>query len=1226
MKIISSTQFQDLMKTDKRMSEGLFPDLIRRLVKNTCADDCYFAFPNGDAVYTPGWDGIVKNNQKINRFVPIGNSVWELGTNRNSLNKIKTDYEKRKNEQSEVNKSEYTYVVVTTGIINSDKKEAIHNTILKDGIFKEGRILDANDLEAWLEDHLNVAIWLLNEKGKKIEISDIALIDNEWREIIEDCTIPLNSEIFLVGNEANSDKLKQDISTKRDTNIYNISSPYGNEYAYCFTLATIIKKFDKDSRDRFIVVKSKQALDIVTASVTNQIILVKFSCFDFKFADIGDNNYIFFDSFFPSDITLNLPSRNEFLRSLKLLDLGKIKAEKLAFLADYNIIVIKRLLSRIPQHRIPFWAKEKDKCELIPLMLMNELNMEDSGDRDILKSIVGSEQDSYIDKLNYWAEMAGSPVLKKKYKFCINARNECFSFIKVDVYSNRFTSLLQKFRDILFLKENSNNSDKVIYKRIRWSERRIVDIIDGFIIISDLNRSNQIFMDSYMRELYEDLKRNSEALSRAFRYLPNVAELSPFSFMRFINNELKADFVVIKGLLKVNKELFSSNLQYLIAALKKCMGNRETANSAFEVFVNFYFHIDYSDELKKEMIEALEPISTMAGVVQIPLSVKIDRFFEIAEGKDDKKTQAIVESLYSVKNSSIMIPLSDSYRTEDEHSKISITYQEVFNMQSKAFDWLLEHKEALEKNNYINFVEACFRNADVQPIEITKEETSKLLSDINDSSDDEIKGNIYAIAKREIFRLKKSGNDKYQKLIELFESFSDGISLSDEYYKYRYILTNDRFPIDCDLRDDSNNLYNRELQYRKNKQKEVLTLLLKKFGDGIIPRIIKDCSKKAWLIWETLYEFSNDKNRDIKQLIEIGEILGLNVYLSKISPEKQIAVLQAFDCHEMLLKALPYSKEIVQYIDGMSNESLFWESHMPSIVDDVSFDYIFKKYLQFNPVRLIPFFAYQYDCSYEYGVALLKRLSELSEDEQVNKLLSNEQYSLVKIVEDMDRKYYTSELAVCEFNLLKLLMGEIRDYPMGVKKYFWDNPTALSQLIIELNNIPDLNTRPIALQIYSDTIYALDGYCFVPNDYLWQKKSELKKWVDGMLIPTQGQDDSVCRLVKQAIINTLVCYPRRDDEIWPCKEVADILEFLSKKNYDDRFEAASQFYSAYINSRGLRVVNDGSDERMLSERFKMYSEKYAYNHPVVSKALEDIAENYLYESERDKEFSITGRY
>lgn len=118
--------------------------------------------------------------------------------------------------------------------------------------------MDANDLEAWLEDHLNVAIWLLNEKGKKIEISDIALIDNEWREIIEDCTILLNSEIFLVGNEANSDKLKQDISTKRDTNIYNISSPYGNEYAYCFTLATIIKKFDKDLRDRFIVVKANK--------------------------------------------------------------------------------------------------------------------------------------------------------------------------------------------------------------------------------------------------------------------------------------------------------------------------------------------------------------------------------------------------------------------------------------------------------------------------------------------------------------------------------------------------------------------------------------------------------------------------------------------------------------------------------------------------------------------------------------------------------------------------------------------------------------------------------------------------------------------------------------------------------------------------------------------------------------------------------------------------------
>lgn len=60
MKLISSTQFHDLIKSNKRKAESVFPELIRRLIRNTCNVDCYAHFPNGDAIYTTGWDGTVK--------------------------------------------------------------------------------------------------------------------------------------------------------------------------------------------------------------------------------------------------------------------------------------------------------------------------------------------------------------------------------------------------------------------------------------------------------------------------------------------------------------------------------------------------------------------------------------------------------------------------------------------------------------------------------------------------------------------------------------------------------------------------------------------------------------------------------------------------------------------------------------------------------------------------------------------------------------------------------------------------------------------------------------------------------------------------------------------------------------------------------------------------------------------------------------------------------------
>lgn len=1225
MKLINSTQLHDLIKSNKRKAESIFPELIRRLIRNTCNVDCYTHFPNGDAIYTTGWDGTVKSNKVENRFIPKDNSFWELGTNNNSLAKIKSDYDKRKKMETEFNKFEFAYIAVTAGIIDSVQKEAFVKSITDDAIFKSGFIIDANDIEEWLEDNIDVAIWLLKVFGKDINSYDIAFISDEWQDIIDECTIALNPDIFLVGNEANSKKFISDISDKRDSNIYNISSPFlGNEYAYYFTIATIMQSPDENLQDKFIVVKSKQALDIVTASLCNKIVLANFNCYDFRFLNKGQNDYVFFDSSSPADIELNLPQRGNFIKALEKLDIGKIKAEKLAFLVEYNIIALRRLFSKIPQKRVPFWAKEKEKSDLIPLMLMGELNIEDAGDIDILESIIVCNRDVYVDKLNYWAEIAASPVIKTNSTFRINARKECFSYIKVDVASYRFRQLLKKVEEILLYPlENADGGNWVIPNGTKWSDNRIRDLIDGLIIIGDANKSNQNNIDIFMHDLYEKLLEKEASIVNDFPYFSKMAELSPISFVRFINKLVDDCGDKLNAILKRKRNGFINNVVYITNALDICTSNDYTANEAFDVYVKLFYSVDNINDLTKKIVEMLLPISTMAGLLRIPLRTKIDRFFEIAKDQDKEKTKLVAQALYTDNNGPIMIAHHNSYRIDDEYVEIPLTYQDIFDTRRKVFDWLMENGPTTDAVSLLKIEGACYRNAFSQPVCETRDALSKLLVDINENASEELKGLIYAKAKEQIYLLKLRDDNSYSAFGGLFEKFADDISISDEYFKFRYILTDDRFPVDNLIPKVS---FEDERKIRKEKQKEVLSTLVSIYGDKIISRVIRDCSKKSLMIWEAIFDLSSDHERDIQLLIEIEEKSGLSYYLSRMSLSDLTSILDKYNYSKILLEAFPYNNETVLFIDGKENEVLFWRTHAVSTVNDVNFEYIYNKYIEFAPENLLVFFAYRYDYDYDHGIVLLEKIAEQGFEQQENGWGINKRDCLIEIVDGMDKKYYTKELSICEFKLLGYLMGGLRDYPMGVKRYFWDNPSELGNLIIGLYNTPDLKPESVGNQFYFDSVISISGNCFIPKEYLWQKKTELKKWVDGMLQSVAEKDDSTCRLVKNAIINTLACYPRNgNNDIWPCTEIADIIENLSKRNYDDRFSVSSELYCAYNNRRGVRSVDDGSVERALGEQFKIFSENYKYSHPVVSRALEYISDEYFREAESDNLYATTGK-
>ena len=94
MDIITSKTLEDFIKNAKRKSEGLLPELIKRLILSSCSSVKNIRMPGMDDIWAPGFDGIV-DCQESTAFVAEGKSVWEIGTNTDSLKKINDDYLKR---------------------------------------------------------------------------------------------------------------------------------------------------------------------------------------------------------------------------------------------------------------------------------------------------------------------------------------------------------------------------------------------------------------------------------------------------------------------------------------------------------------------------------------------------------------------------------------------------------------------------------------------------------------------------------------------------------------------------------------------------------------------------------------------------------------------------------------------------------------------------------------------------------------------------------------------------------------------------------------------------------------------------------------------------------------------------------------------------------------------------------------------------------------------------
>ena len=124
LELITATQIENWFANNPRRAQEIFPDLIKRLIKESTTIPCEIRFPHGDKINSDGFDGFLKISGVVSSYIPDGESVWELGaTVKTPAQKVIDDYKKREAQTSAEQKKKSTFILVTPVSFSSNSSE-----------------------------------------------------------------------------------------------------------------------------------------------------------------------------------------------------------------------------------------------------------------------------------------------------------------------------------------------------------------------------------------------------------------------------------------------------------------------------------------------------------------------------------------------------------------------------------------------------------------------------------------------------------------------------------------------------------------------------------------------------------------------------------------------------------------------------------------------------------------------------------------------------------------------------------------------------------------------------------------------------------------------------------------------------------------------------------------------------------------------------------------------
>lgn len=393
----------------------LLPVLVRRLISAT-SNPKVLAIRGADSINLPSWDGTL-NVDDGNPWVPVGESRWEMGCSADVRRKANEDFKTRTQGTPAAQAAKCEFVFVSPRIWA--RKLAWRDQAANAKHWRDVRVIDADDLEAWLEKAAGVALWF----GEQIGLvgSGIESVSRYWDVWSRQTRMPLTVAAISAGRDAQVAALRDSLAKRAAMVVIEADS---TEEAVAFVCAQLITP-DLESQaccvtlvDGWRFVVANPQLRIVVAATPDvaarreakdgMTLIVPVS--------VGDARKYFFG--FAAQlaeersIRLERPNAEAFEKALVTLGEDEADAARWTRTTGRSWSVYRRRRAANPAIATPTWINDPAADILTAVVLVGAWNDSRAGDVACIEAVTGKKYEDLERQLKRLACLDDAPVLQ----------------------------------------------------------------------------------------------------------------------------------------------------------------------------------------------------------------------------------------------------------------------------------------------------------------------------------------------------------------------------------------------------------------------------------------------------------------------------------------------------------------------------------------------------------------------------------------------------------------------------------------------------------------------------------------------------------------------------------------------------------------------------------------------------------------------------------------------
>lgn len=572
---------------ESRTAQAELPRLVRRLILASGRKVARMSMRAGDSVGLAGWDGLT-DSAGDHPWIPRGQAAWEMGVGRAPKTKSTADIKKRNKSPGPVEPSDTTFVFVTPR--RWESKDDWAKEVSAETDWKEVRVIDGDDLEAWLSATPTVHTWISRLIGTLPEgVSDL---EGFWEEWSLATSPPVSENLLSAGREEVLSDLREHL--QGGTSPLTIAAESRGEAVAMIYCAA--KELEPEAFESFLsrcmVLDAEAPLRALSGHPEPLVLIVRASVPAEALAAASRVGHMIIlprehgDE--EAEATLRPPpvARLKVAEMLRDAGIGDEEARRLAGLARRSMSAFRRHRSVAGTRALPGWARPDVARTVLPALLLGEWNDRFDGDREALATLSRATYDDAVDTLIPWSK-GHDPVLRRRdsHWYLVSREDSWYvlaEFLREQDLERFFSLAIKCFSEIdpsLELPPEKRWMAGMLTDPPRFSLRARRGIAGTLALLGARGESDPdsmphaAFASRTVRRILEDAGDDWKRWSSVSPMLPRLAEAAPDVFLEIVEEGTSGGDPVLRNMFSDGRQsgLFgpSSPHTHLLWALER---------------------------------------------------------------------------------------------------------------------------------------------------------------------------------------------------------------------------------------------------------------------------------------------------------------------------------------------------------------------------------------------------------------------------------------------------------------------------------------------------------------------------------------------------------------------------------------------------------------------------------------------------------------------------------